>query len=105
MTDVYSAFGILNLFSPHRPDGSYMLKLNVYEERIVCKILCELSRAEGWANLSNTKLNGKPLDVNNDFISEMPETGAFEGTYQCPKEKAKEDFRQKLGMKYLDWKE
>jgi hypothetical protein len=35
----------------------------------------------------------------------MPDTGIFEGTYNCPKEKVKEDLRFKLGVKYLDWKE
>jgi hypothetical protein len=49
--NVYSSFGILNLFCPFRPNGSYLLKLDIYEERIVCKMLLELSKGEGWANM------------------------------------------------------
>ena len=52
MTDLYESFGILNLFCPYRPDGSYMLKMAVYEEKLVCKILCELAKSEGWQYLS-----------------------------------------------------
>jgi len=68
MMELYEAFGILNLFCPQRPDGSYMLKLNIYEEKTVCKMLCELARSEGWSNFSATKMNGKNLEVNLDFL-------------------------------------
>jgi len=58
--DVYSCFGILNLFCTFRPNGSYLLKMDVYEERMVCKMLLELAKAEGWANMQQIKINGKP---------------------------------------------
>jgi hypothetical protein len=45
--EIYRRFGILNLFNPHRPNGSYRLDLSIYEERIVGKILIELAKAEG----------------------------------------------------------
>jgi hypothetical protein len=44
MQKLYRQFGILNLFCPFRPNGSYMLNLAIYEERIVCRMLCELAR-------------------------------------------------------------
>lgn len=47
--DIYRRFGIINLFNTYRPNGSYRLDLKVYEERIVCKILLELAKAEGFA--------------------------------------------------------
>lgn len=47
--EIYKRFGILNLFNPHRPNGSYRLDLSIYEEKIVCKMLMELARAEGYA--------------------------------------------------------
>ena len=50
MRDVYSSFGILNLFCPFRPNGSYLFNMDVFEERLVCKMLCELAKGEGWAN-------------------------------------------------------
>ena len=104
MRDIYEAFGILNLLSPFRPSGSYLLKLNIFEERMVCKILLELAKAEGWANMTNIKLNGKNMDsVGADFLQNLPTTGIFEGTYACPDEKAKPDAREKIGQKYLDW--
>ena len=104
MRDIYEAFGILNLLSTHRPSGSYLLKLDVHEERQVCKVLLELSKAEGWANMSNVKLNGKSFEtIGGEFLQNLPTTGIFEGTYACPEEKAKADTREKLGQKYLDW--
>lgn len=48
--DVYSSFGILNLFSPFRPNGAYLFKMDIYEERTVCKMLLELCKGEGWGN-------------------------------------------------------
>lgn len=45
--EIYKRFGILNLFNPHRPNGSYRLDMSIFEERIVCKILLELAKAEG----------------------------------------------------------
>ena len=41
---LYSRFGILNLFNPHRPNGSYRLDLALYEERTVLKLLFELAK-------------------------------------------------------------
>lgn len=82
MRDIYEAFGILNLLSPCRPTGSYLLKLHVYEERTVCRLLLELCKAEGWGNMTNIKLNGKGMDsVGPDFLQNLPTTGVFEGTY------------------------
>jgi hypothetical protein len=45
---IYKRFGILNLFNPNRPNGSYRLDLSLYEEKIVCKMLLELAKAEGY---------------------------------------------------------
>ena len=42
--EIYKRFGILNLFNPFRPNGSYRLDLGIYEERNVCKILLELAK-------------------------------------------------------------
>lgn len=103
MVALYKSYGILNLFSPFRPNGSYLFKLNVYEERLTCKVLLELSKAEGMANWTGTKLNGKNLELSADFLANLPETGTFEGQYICPPEKEKPEVRMKLGTKYLDW--
>jgi hypothetical protein len=46
---IYRRFGILNLFNPFRPNGSYRLDLSVYEEKIVCKMLLELAKMEGYS--------------------------------------------------------
>lgn len=79
--------------------------MDVYEERLVCKILLELSKGEGWGNMTEVKVNGKAMadGVNGDFLSALPDTGVFEGTYNCPAEKVKADLRNKMGTKYLDW--
>ena len=79
--------------------------MDIYEERLVCKILLELSKGEGWANMSEVKVNGKAMadGVNAEFLSALPDTGVFEGTYNCPAEKVKTDLRTKMGTKYLDW--
>jgi len=104
MAQLYDCFGILNLFCPYRPNGSYLFKMDIYEERLVCKMLLELSKGEGWANMKDIKVNGKPLEaVNGEFLQALPTTGTFEGTYVCPPEKEKGELRNKLGVKYLDW--
>lgn len=101
--DVYQSFGILNLFSPFRPNGSYLLNLAIFEEKVVLKMLLDLCKGEGFPNFTEIKLNNKVVEVNAEFAATLPETGMFEGTYVCPPEKAKMDLRQKLGTKYLSW--
>ena len=57
--DIYKRFGILNLFNTFRPNGSYRLDLSIHEEKIVCKILFELAKVEGFGQMTNVTLNGK----------------------------------------------
>lgn len=106
MRDVYSSFGILNLFSPHRPNGSYLLKMDVFEEKVVLKMLLDLCKGEGWGNMTETQFNGKKQEVNAEFAAGINDlkSGTFEGTYICPPEKVKMELRQKIGTKYLNWK-
>lgn len=81
---IYRRFGILNLFSTSRPNGSYRLDLSIYEEKIVCKILLELARVEGYAQMTNVSLDGKPVEaVNKEFADKLGDWGVFEGTYIC----------------------
>lgn len=76
MRILYKQFGILNLFSPFRPNGTYLLDLGIYEERIVTKILSELAVKEGLGNMSEMKYQGKPMEkLTGDFIRKMPEFG------------------------------
>jgi hypothetical protein len=104
MQKLYRQFGILNLFCPFRPNGSYMLNLTIYEERIVCKMLCELAIKEGLANMAEIKMNGKAVEkLTPEFVKRVPETGVFEGTYFCPPEKEILEYREAMGRKYLDW--
>jgi len=105
MRDVYQSFGILNLFSPFRPNGSYLLKVEVFEEKIVLKMLLDLCKGEGWGNMTEIKFNGKTIEVNAEFSAGLNElkSGTFEGTYVCPPEKVKMELRQKVGTKYLSW--
>jgi len=102
MRDLYEAFGIFNLLSPFRPSGSYLLKLDVHEERMVCKVLLELAKAEGWGNMTNVKLNGKTIEsIGGEFLQNLPVTGVFEGTYACPEDKTKADARENLAKNTL----
>ena len=88
MEALYKQFGILNLFCPFRPSGSYMLRLHIFEERIVCKMLCELACKEGAAFMTNIKLNGKAMEkMTKDFARKPPDVGVIELTYACPPEK------------------
>ena len=104
MRDLYKSFGILNLFSPFRPNGSYLLKIEVFEEKQVLKMLFDLCKGEGWANMKEIKLNNKAVEaINPEFVANLPDSGVFEGTYICPPEKVKMELRQKLGTKYLSW--
>lgn len=128
MQALYQQFGILNLFNPHRPNGSYLLDLSKYEEQIVGKMLGDLARQEGVLNMTEIKFTApgeacqpvvkegcdKPEDNDtdavkkqkiNDFIrNKLKKEGIFECTYVCAEDKIKEDLREQLGVKYLDWK-
>ena len=106
MQSLYKQFGILNLFCPFRPNGSYLLKLHEYEERIVTKMLCELTMKEGVNFMQPIKVNGKPMEkMTREFARRPPDFGTIELTYACPPEKEDKAFRISLGVKYLDWPE
>lgn len=106
MQKLYKQFGILNLFCPFRPNGAYLLKLQIYEEKIVCRMLCDMAKNEGIANMTEIKIDGKSVDkLPPEFMKKIPDQGIFEGTYFCPPEKENLDFREVLGRKYLDWAE
>jgi hypothetical protein len=66
-------------------------------------LLFELSKSEGWGNWQETKINGKPVTVNQELFVGLPTAGIFEGSYVCPVEKEKHEVRVKLGVKYLGW--
>lgn len=75
-SQLYKRFGILNMFNPRRPNGTYVLELAFYEEKTVAKILCELAKAEGWAFMTDVKLGGKSIDkMNNDIVRTLPDFG------------------------------
>jgi hypothetical protein len=102
--EIYKRFGILNLFNPHRPNGSYRLDMDIFEERIVCKMLLELAKAEGVAQMTNIQFDGKAVEtLNKEFTDKIGDKGVFEGTYICQVTNIKEEVREKLGQKYLDW--
>lgn len=82
--DIYIRFGILNLFNPHRPNGSYRLDLAIFEERCVCKMLLDLAKSEGLTQMTNIFLEGKEIEkLDKEFIDKLPSSGIFEGTYIC----------------------
>ena len=84
--DIYKRFGILNLFNPQRPNGSYRLDLNIFEEKLVCKILFELAKSEGYNQFTNVIFDGKPIETVNKEAQEKvleKSSGVFEGTYIC----------------------
>ena len=67
-------------------------------------MLLELCKSEGWGNMTAIKVNGKAQEtVNLDFLLNLPVNGTFEGTYACPENKVKQEVRDKMGVKYLDW--
>jgi len=66
--------------------------------------LVELARAEGFQFMTDIKVNDKAVEkMSNDVFKGLPEYGSILLTYQCPKEKVKDDVRDKLGAKFLDW--
>ena len=88
MEALYKQFGILNLFCPFRPNGSYLLRLDRYEERIVAKMLCELTMKEGVNYMTNIKVAGKAVEkMTREFARKPPDQGNLELTFNCPPEK------------------
>jgi hypothetical protein len=95
---LYKRVGILNLFSPYRPNGDYLLNMAIYEEKTVAKMLCELAKSEGWNFMTNLKVGGQTIEkANNEVLRQITDSGAFECSYQCPPEKEKLETREKLG--------
>ena len=102
--EIYHRFGIFNLFSPYKCTGSYRLDLSIYEERMVCKILMELAKAEGFQYMTNVILDGTPFEeIDKDFVDKLAETGILECSYVTPEEAADNECREKMGIKYLGW--
>lgn len=101
---LYQRVGILNMFSPLRPNGEYELNLSIYEEKQVAKLLCELAKAEGWGFMTDIKLAGATVEkMSADVMRALPDVGKFVCKYECPEEKVKADVRQKMGQKYFEW--
>ena len=56
--------------------------------------------------MTSVQLDNKPVEtINKEFVDKLPDKGIFEGTYVCQQLNIKEDIREKLGQKYLDWEE
>lgn len=93
------------MFNPTRPDGEYLLDLAVYEEKMIAKLLCELARAEGFANMTNVKVPGIGVveKMSQDIARTLPDSGNFECAYKVPEEKVKTEIREKMGIKYFEW--
>ena len=103
---LYKQFGILNMFSPLRPNGTYELNLAIYEEKMVAKLLCELCKSEGWNFMTGIKIAGSAVEkMTNEIMRALPDAGLFLCTYECPPEKVKDEVREKMGQKYFEWEQ
>ena len=102
--EIYNRFGIFNLFNPHKCTGSYRLDLSIYEERIVCLMLLELAKAEGYQYMTNVLLNSKSIsEINKEFVDNLPQEGVFEGSYVPNEDAANYEARERIGRKNFDW--
>lgn len=101
---IYRKFGILNMFSPYHPNGTYRLDMGKFDEKCIAKILCELCKSEGWTFMTDIKLRGEKHEkLNPDIIRNLGDSGVLECNYKCPDDKEKVDLREKQGAKYLEW--
>lgn len=67
-------------------------------------MLCELARSEGWTFMTGLKINGKLVEKpSNEVIKQITESSSFFCSYQCPPEKEKQEVREKIGQKFLEW--
>lgn len=54
--------------------------------------------------MTNIQFDGKAVEtLNKEFTDKIGDKGVFEGTYICQVPNIKEEVREKLGQKYLDW--
>lgn len=102
MKEIYKRVGIINLFSPYHPEGSYELNLQFYEERMVFNMLCELAKKEGMDCIVSILYNKKSVDKT-EFIGAAHKDGIVELVYSCDQKNAKVEARKNLGDKYLNW--
>lgn len=58
---------------------------------MIAKLLCELAKAEGYANMTNVKVPGVGAveKMSNDVARSLPDAGNFECAYKVPEEKIK----------------
>lgn len=73
--DLYKRVGILNLFNPYHVEGMYELNLQIYEERIMFNIICDLAKREGIKNVKNLLNNKAPVENADQFIKNPPKEG------------------------------
>ena len=73
--DIYKRVGLLNLFNPFHPDGTYAFDLKIYEERMMLNILCELAKREGIKNMGNILQDKKAVDSADTFVKAPPKEG------------------------------
>ncbi len=75
MKDIYQRVGLLNLFNPFHPEGTYEFSLQVYEERIMLNILCELAKKEGTKFVTNVLQDKQPVEGVDEFVKAPPKEG------------------------------
>ena len=112
MKALYKRVGILNLFNPSHPDGSYLFNLKLHEERAMFTILGDLDKREGGKAITKVSHNKAAIDNVDQFLKSLPKEGTsaasdllgvVELTYVCPEGAAKPPVRQTIGEKYLAW--
>lgn len=95
---VYCRIGILNLFNPMKPEGSIELDLSHRDERVVAKMLCQLSVVEPGDNFPFQQFrwerNMDPTPafvVTEPWMTEdgIPNHGLFASTYYAGEGKGK----------------
>ena len=75
MKDIYKRVGILNLFNPYHPDGTYEFNLQIYEEKMMLNVLCELAKREGVKCMTNVLQDKKAVESIEQFIKVPPKEG------------------------------
>lgn len=92
--------GHLQLFSPIKPDGMYKLNLRIYEERVLAEILLKLALKEGLGSNSTLTLAKQQIELSEEFVNNLPDTGSLEIIYFTGEEDM--EYRHTLAKQYLD---
>ena len=88
------------MLNPYKCVGSYIFNNSVYEEKVTCSALLELSKAE--KGIKEVKIGGETIEAAQIYKS-MKKDSIVEFIYQPEAES--NNAKEEIGEKFLNWRQ